>query len=132
MLEFNLVPLLYYVITGCLCCEQQLKALNTDGKCKMWNVINLFWLHTEDKDLHPRAPELLGVALHCILRCAICDDHQHFGKTRPGAGRLVESVSQDKVEGIACSDTTDRFHSAGIKGRLLTRCRITSIIIITA
>lgn len=74
----------------------------------MWNVINLFWLCTEDKDLHPPAPELPGVALHWILRFAICDDHQHFGKILPGAGRLIESVFKDEVEGIAWSKETGR------------------------
>lgn len=75
----------------------------------MWNVIKSFWLRTEDKDLHPPVPELLGVALHWILRFAICDDHQHFGKTLPGAGRLGESVFQEVVEGIACSNETRLF-----------------------
>lgn len=69
-------------------------------KCKRWNVINLFWLRTQDKDLHPPVPELPGVALHWILRFAICDDYQHFGETAPGAGRLGESVLQDEVESI--------------------------------
>ena len=75
----------------------------------MWIAINLFWLHTEDKDLHPTAPELLGVSLHCILRFAICDDDQHFGEIQPGAGGLGESVFQDVAEGIAWSNETERF-----------------------
>lgn len=74
----------------------------------MWNVINPLWQRTEDKDLHPPAAELLGVTLHWILRFAICDDHQHFGKTLPGAGRLGESVFQEVVEGIAWSKETVR------------------------
>ncbi len=66
----------------------------------MWNVINLFWLRTEDKDLHPPVPELLGVALHWILRFAICNDDQNLGKTPPDARRFGESVFQEVVEGI--------------------------------
>lgn len=73
-------------------------------KCwrKMENVRNWLWLHTEDKDLHPPAAELLGVTLHWILRFAICDDHQNSGKTFPGAGLLGESIFQHEVEGVAC------------------------------
>jgi len=73
----------------------------------MWNVIKLLWPRTEDKDLHPSAPELLGIRLHWILRLAICDDDQHFGKTFPGTSRLRESIFQEVVEGVAWTKTIE-------------------------
>lgn len=70
----------------------------------MWNAVKAtFWPHTEDKDLHPPALELLGVTLHRILRFAICDDHGHFGETSPRAGSLGEAIFQNVVQSITWS-----------------------------
>lgn len=81
----------------------------------MWSAIKLLWLRTEDKDLHPRAPELLGITRHWILRFAICDDHQHFGKTVSGAGRLTESISQNVVQSITWTNEREKsFTSLGV------------------
>lgn len=67
------------------------------------------WPRTEDKDLHPSTPELLGVLLHWILWFTICDDHQHAGKIFPGTGLFGERILQEKVKGLSWEKEMDEW-----------------------
>lgn len=59
------------------------------------------WPHTEDKDLHPSTPELLGVLLHWILWYTICDEHQHAGKIFPGTSLFGQRILKEKFKGLS-------------------------------